>query len=688
MYNKHQDKTAVITWRQFSNKGYSAFASLHRQIRIGVLSVATLGVAAAAHAQTNATPSFDNEKVIDEEELAEVTVSGTMAPLTQLQSVRPVCVLTRQDIEQAAAQSINDLFKLVTGVDVRQRGGFGIQTDISIDGGTFDQVTLLLNSIDIGNPQTGHLSADFPVSISDIERIEVLEGAASRVYGGQSFGGAINIVTKHDVKRKVELAVEGGSYGSAEGEARLSLPFGLVNNRISGGGGRSDGGTLNSAWRKGQLYYQGDYEDKTLRLDWQFGFSRKDYGANTFYSAKYPDQHERNQRLITSVSAETKGRFHFTPQIFWNRSYDHYELVHGSSFGENFHRTDVYGIKVGGHIDWRFGKTAASAVVRHENILSTNLGRDLAPQQYVDIRGEEADYTRSDNRTTVSFSLEHNILLKHWTVSAGLMASMTSAIDHRFRFYPGVDVSYRPSPHWKVLFSYNKGFRLPTFTELYYKSPTHEGNRDLLPEHNHSFSLGIQHKWGGVDVMARAFYHRGSHMIDWVMYSPDDIYHTAAFSLDNVGAQFRGSLLLPELLGHDTWVRSFSAGYTYIHQTKHDAQGVVKSNYAMEYLRHKVVASLTHRILRVKSEKLKVKNELLLTWDFRWQQRIGSYVSGSELIPYHPYAMLDAKLMWDAPRYQLYVQATNLTNHRYFDLGSVPQPGIWLMAGARLKLSL
>ena len=144
--HRHQKRPAVITWKQFANKGYSAFASLHRQVRIGVLSVATLSVAAAAQAQRQSSPvvSYEEENIVEEEELAEVTVSGTMAPLTQLQSARIVSVLSRQEIEQAAVQSINDLFKLVTGVDVRQRGGFGIQTDISIDGGTFDQVTLLL----------------------------------------------------------------------------------------------------------------------------------------------------------------------------------------------------------------------------------------------------------------------------------------------------------------------------------------------------------------------------------------------------------------------------------------------------------------------------------------------------------------------------------------------------------------
>ena len=672
MHSKQQNKLKVVIWRQFARKGYCAFASLHKQIRIGVLSVATLCVAAAAHAQRQSSPSvsFEEEKIVEEHDLAELTVSASMAPLTQLQSARIVTVLTRQDIEQAAVQSINDLFKLVTGVDVRQRGGFGIQTDISIDGGTFDQVTLLLNGIDIGNPQTGHLSADFPVSISDIERIEVLEGAASRVYGGQSFGGAINIVTRHERAKSFDLAGKGGSFGTAESEARVSLTNGKISNRISGGGGRSDGGTLNSSWKKGQLFYQGDFEDKALRLDWQFGFTKKSYGANTFYSANYPDQYERNQRLMTSVSAETKGRFHFTPQVFWNRSWDNFELVHNSTFGENFHRTDVYGVKAGGHIDWMLGKTAASAIVKHENILSTNLGRNLRP--------EGSFYTWSDNRTTVSFSLEHNVLLKQWTVSAGLMASMTSSIDHRFRFYPGIDVAYRPSSRWKLFLSYNKGFRLPTFTELYYKSPTHEGNRNLKPEHNHSVSLGLQHWRSGAEVSAKAFYHRGTHMIDWVMYSPDDIFHTASFDLDNVGAQVQGKLNFPEMFGRDTWLRSLSMGYTFIHQTKHDAEGVVKSNMAMEYLRHKVVASLTHRIY----------SRLSMSWDFRWQERVGSYVSEGKLVPYHPYAMIDAKMQWETPRYQLYIQATNITNHRYYDLGSVPQPGIWVMAGARFRLSL
>ena len=285
MYNKHQDRPAVVTWRQFANRGYSAFASLHRQVRIGILSVATLGVAAQAHARLNDTvvTEAEEKETIDEGDLTEVTVSGTMAPLTQLQSARIVSVLSRQDIEQAAVQSINDLFKLVTGVDVRQRGGFGIQTDISIDGGTFDQVTLLLNGIDIGNPQTGHLSADLPVSISDIERIEVLEGAASRVYGGQSFGGAINIVTRQDKGRTADLRAAGGSFGTAEGEVRLALTTGRVSNRISGSGGRSSCGSCLLA-AGAQREHHGENQEK-CQCFFHFAFLQHNYRIRSIPTA-------------------------------------------------------------------------------------------------------------------------------------------------------------------------------------------------------------------------------------------------------------------------------------------------------------------------------------------------------------------------------------------------------------------
>ena len=679
MHNKLRKGPCSVVWKHFSNKGWSAFASLRLQVCIGVLSAATL--TSVTPVQAEDTRAEQKSMDADGETLNEIQVSGTLAPLTLLQSARIVSVLSREDIQAAGVQSVNDLLKLASGVDVRQRGGFGIQTDISLDGGTFDQFTLLLNGVNISNPQTGHLSVDLPISLADIERIEILSGASSRVYGGSAFGGCINIVTHKDECSNLNVGAEGGMHATVQGDARLALNTGIVGNRLSIGGGRSNGGTDNGDWRKMQLFYQGDVSHEQVNLNWQFGFSKKNYGANTFYSANYPNQYERNERYSMSVGAETKGRFRFTPSVYWNRSYDNFELVRGERFGENFHQVDVYGLRLNGHIAWKLGTTAMGAEVRNEGILSTNLGRPLEDNEMVKVRGEEDIlYDHKDNRTNVSYNLEHNILFDHWTLSAGLNANMNTSIDHRFRFYPGIDIAYRPSTNWKIYASYSKGFRLPTFTDLYYKSPTLNGNSGLRPEENRSTQLGVLYHCPGVSATLRGFYHRGRRMIDWVMYSTDDIYHSTPFNLDNMGVQVEGKLDLKQLVNKDIYINSISVGYTYIYQQRHDNIQVFRSNYALEYLRQKLTASLHHKVV----------SRMTATWSLRWQDRMGGYVDAKSknLVSYSPYTTLDLKLQWDEPKWLVYVQATNLTNKRYYDLGNVRQPECWVLAGARVKLNL
>lgn len=145
----------TVIFHRFCRKGYAAFASLHREVCIGVLAISMLSsvnLPKVKAAQPTISTSSDSISVASDEELSEVTVAGSLSPLTALQSARIVEVINRQQIESAAVQTINDLLKLAVGVDVRQRGGFGIQTDISIDGGTFDQITLLLNGVNITSP--------------------------------------------------------------------------------------------------------------------------------------------------------------------------------------------------------------------------------------------------------------------------------------------------------------------------------------------------------------------------------------------------------------------------------------------------------------------------------------------------------------------------------------------------------
>jgi len=698
MYNKKTLRTApeTVTFTHFSRGGWSIFASLKRPVRIGVLAVSMLGSVCIEKVEARQIAEPEDDAKTDETEMAEVTVAGSMAPLTMLQSARIVGVITRQQIEAAAVHTVNDLLKLASGVDVRQRGGFGIQTDISIDGGTFDQITLLLNGTNISNPHTGHLAADFPVALSDIERIEVLEGAASRVYGASAFGGAINIVTKTkpDTQKAwaVEAGAHGGSYATFGGDARVAFAKdgkGMLS--LSGAYQRSDGATANSDFKRGNMFMRGEWTPaEAVTFDMQAGWSTKDYGANTFYSAAYPDQFESNGRYLVSIGATTHGRVRLRPEIYWNRSTDNFQLIRGTAKGENFHRTDVAGSHITLDVNWIAGRTAIGGEIRTEGIVSTNLGHpipNVSSQPH--IHGTDLRYSRRCDRTNLSFNVEHSIVLPRFTASVGLLANSTiyqqASIDgasSALRFYPGADIAYRPAEGWKLFASYNKGFRMPTFTDLYYKAPTHEGNSGLKAEESHSMQVGVTYALHtdalAFDAKVRAFYHRGTQMIDWVMYTADDVFHSANFDLDNMGAQATAAL---RFNGERAWVRRLEASYTYIHQQRRDDVAVWKSNYSMEYLRHKFVASLDHRIW----------DTLTATWTLRWQDRMGAYIkyedatSTGELVGYSPYATLDLKIRWTRPHYELWVEGTNITNHTYYDLGNIPQPGIVALAGARVK---
>ncbi len=678
-------RSLALRFKHFSRKSYSLFSCLGREVIICTLSVATL-----THAKANGisivNAAADDSLNRQELRLDEVVVTGARAPLTQGEAAKLVTVLTREDINGFAAETVNDVLKHATSVDVRQRGGFGVQTDISIGGGTFDQIAILLNGVNISNPQTGHLSADFPVSLDDIQRIEIIQGAAARVYGAGAFNGAINIVTTPETNLGGSATIEGGSYGTFGAAARMAFP---VHQSISAGYKQSDGGTANSYFRKANAFYQGALPLSKLhgqgRLDWSLGLSTMRYGANTFYSAAYPNQYESNARIFANVRGNIpvalgKTLVTINPSIYWNRNYDHFQLIRHSTTGENFHRNDVLGASLNAYTEWALGKTSIGAELRKEKIYSTNLGTPMSEDEWFKVPHYDVNYTKSKGRTDLSLFLEHNILLKRFTASLGVMANRNTGYNNRFRLYPGIDMSYRPSKPWKITLSWNMAFRMPTFTDLFYKSPTQEGNIGLKPEKTNSLRLGVLHRTKGVQAQVSAFYDFGTDMIDWVMYSAEDKYHSANFRLDNRGFDINADIM-PREWNPSYYINKVHVGYAYINQARYDDITIYKSNYAMEYLRHKITASVDHRIF----------SALSASWAFRWQERMGSYIiyennkSTGVAHPYSPYALFDLKLMWQKPRYEIALSLNNLTNRRYYDLGNVEQPGFWLMASAKVK---
>lgn len=631
--------------------------------------------ACALHAQENKTEY--------EIALGGTEVVGTRAPLPADKAVRLVQVITRQEIEASSANSVNDLLKLAAGVDVRQRGGFGVQTDIGVNGGTEDQLTVLLNGVNITNPHTGHLTMNLPVGVDDIERIEVIEGGASRVYGSQAFAGAVNIVTRTERRSDVGANVQGGSYGAFGANAHVAAVGGGFNNRISGGYARSDGASDNDDFRKGHAYWKGKYASEKFDATVQAGLGAMNYGANTFYGTGSDSQYEEERRFLVAAQAEYKGRVHIPVQVYWNRFLDHYVwLRQNPEAYQNFHHTNVYGANANAYTTWVLGKTAVGIEFRRENILSTGLGREMSEeeQRRHKIVGHDGYYKYKDGRSNVGIHLEHNILLDNVSISLGVLATDNTAVDGGFKLYPGIDVSWRATDAVKFFTSFNKSLRTPTFTDLYYNGPGLEGNSRLKPERSTDYHLGVSYASTIVNAQLKGFYRKGTDMIDWVKYDGASVYTTANSDIDNIGAEALVALNFANHYGKNSFLQRLNLSYCY--SNKHRVNEEQAANYAshLTFLRHKFVASLHHRIL----------SRLSAQWDFTLKNREGEFDNAKtgERQSYGTFGNLDLKLQWTAQRYTIYAQANNLTNHPYYDFANIQQPGFWFMGGMKVNLTL
>lgn len=685
VFNKREN----FKFKHFSRKGYALFACVGREVVIGTLSVATLTYAKAdgvsVRTDMAGAGTADTVRTVM---LGEVDVTASRAPLAGGRVPRIVTVLGRDEIAAVPAQSVNDLLKYAAGVDVRQRGPAGTQTDVGIRGGTSEHVAVLLDGVNICDPQTGHNSFDLPVSADDIERIEIIEGPASRIFGTSSLLGAVNVVTRKPTATGGSAGVSGGSFGYAGVRARLSAATGAWGNGLSAAYARSDGysrsktGRLNAGFEGVKAFYSGRFAGRSTSFSWHAGMSLKGWGSNTFYSTLSDEQYERSSKFFTAVQAETDaGRFHFRPSIYWNRYKDRYEFYHDAPDRSpyNYHRTDIIGLNLNSWLDWALGRTAFGAEARNEDIISTNLGEPLGNP--VHINGTDRYYSVGLNRTNLSLYLEHNVTVGCFTVSAGFTAVRNTWSEMPFKVYPGIDASYALTARLKAYASFNTSLRMPSFTELYYSVDGHEADKHLHPEEMSAVEGGFKYIGKGIGASLSVHRHWGRNMIDWIMDTADgseavwtSVNHA---EINSTGIEASAKLDFTRLLPRHGVLRSFDAAYAYIDQSQRREPGV-QSLYALEYLRHKLVAGLG----------LRLPPGLDLDVKYRYLHRLGSYTdTDGTNRDYEPYSLVDVRLTWRERTYEVYLEADNLLDACYVDYGNVPQPGIWIIACAKLNFS-
>jgi vitamin B12 transporter len=614
--------------------------------------------------------------------LEELVITADRTPVMFEELKRSIQVINRKEIEQLPVRNLAELIGYALNTDIRNRGSFGVQADISIRGGSFDQTLVLLNGMNISDPQTGHHNMDIPVDLSSIVRIEILKGPGARVFGANAFNGVINIITNEKTKNQVSASVMGGQYGLYSLSASATFHMGNTSHNLQASKSASDGFTTNTDFQSFNAFYSGT-ASKSQKLEYQASFMKKAFGANSFYTPKYPDQYEITRTIFASVQYKMNFKG-FSPSLYLRRHYDEFRLFRNEApswyTSHNYHYTDVVGSNA--NLWTSTGERSKLSIgydVRYELIRSNKLGDSL--EEKIPVKGvENTFYTLGKARTSAGLFLEESINLEKFSVSAGLLTSYLSALPGKVAIYPGIDAAYQIGRNFRVYANANRTLRLPTFTDLYYNDPTSKGDPDLKPEEAFTIEAGLKYLEPGIVAHAAVFERFGRNMIDWVKLQSQDPWQAMNISQVNVGGfETSISVNLEELSSANIYLKSVSFGYAFLKADKSSDEYM--SRYVLDILKHKADLQVYHQVYR----------KFSASWAFSFQDREGGYIKYVNQVPettetpYKPFMVIDLQLNYKTANWVFFAEAVNLLNTEYVDYGNVPQAGRWIRAGVKFK---
>lgn len=572
--------------------------------------------------------------------LNEIIISAGRTPVSFANLGRAVIIITGEQIKSSPVNNVQDLLKYVSGVDLRARGTEGVQADIAIRGGSFEQTLILIDGIKISDPQTGHHNLNLPISLSSIERIEILKGHGARVFGANAFAGAVNIITKKRGISSVEISASAGQNGLFDLDLSTSIPFESTSHTFSVQKKKSDGYAHNtnfdlSNFSFGQILTLGNSFVKTF-----LGYIDKDFGANSFYSDRFPNQAERTITRIVSVTSELKlSGITVSPKIYWRNNFDDYHLDYlRPDWNHNTHHTQSYGAEIQSSFSSPFGATSLGGEIGKDEINSSNLG--------------------IHNRTKAGFFGEQIIQFNESiNFSAGFYLYNYSSIG--WKLWPGLDISYKLNDDVKLFASYGQAFRIPTFTELYYVSPANMGNVNLVHEQTTNYEFGFSYNQPHLKIESSIFMKDGNNLIDWVRLDKNDPWKVENVAdVEMIGTEFSIYIPMNKILTH-LLINNINLSYTYLSSNR--KTGSYESKYLLDHLRHQLQINMNHDL----------PFQLTQSWFIRFEQRENSTSN----------FIVDSQISKGFGDFKLYLRATNLFNQSYFDIAGVPLPGRWLSVG-------
>lgn len=586
-------------------------------------------------------------------DLGEITVMENRMEIPFSKVSRNVSVIQRKAIETTPARSIQEILAFTPGVDIRQRGVSGVQANVGIRGGSFEQTLMLINGIKLTDPQTSHHQMNIPVPFQAIQRIEVLKGPGSRIFGQNAYAGAVNIVTSLPESRSLNIQGFGGDFGMRGGHLVSSLPIGKYKQTLSISHDASEGHWYNSDFKVNNIFYESGFDiNKKNEVNAMVGYTDRKFGANGFYTNAFPDQWEAIETYLTALTHTFRDKqFYLQTRGYWRRNVDEFRLRRNEpEFFTNNHISDVLALELNSTYTSSIGVSGIGLEARQEKIESTNLG--------------------NRERSFLGVFAEHRIeFWEKFDARTGIYSNYYN--EYGWKHFPGAEVGFQANKFSRLYINFGTSYRIPSFTELYYEDPSNLSNPNLLPEEAWNFEIGWKLNRKNF-ISEVVYFHRSTdNLIDWTRAPSDVSPNPNRWTPGNISSvQFNG--LETSIQYNVNWgsqkakLNEVSLSYNYIQADLLQAEGV-DSRYALNSLKNQIIAGIQAEFME--------KAELTIK---------GRYV---ERMALEPYFLLDARLDYNRIKpVGFFMEASNITNADYIEAGFVQMPGRWFKAGFMVNI--
>ena len=582
----------------------------------------------------------ENKPRIDS--LQEVIISSTRIDLPFSKNSRTIQLITAEDMKKAGVTNVADALQQIAGIDIRRRGTNGTQADLYIRGGSFDQTLLLVDGIKVDDAQTGHHTMNLALPIEVIKRIEIIKGPAARIFGQNAFNGAINIITKDVPETDVSLRVQGGSYNQFNADVTAGINLDESSHIIHYSKNTSEGYRFNTDFDNQNFVLKSTFNKKNLPIAMLISLSDRNFGANGFYASPTAiNQYEETMASLIGFSTVIKkGNFTWKPRVYWRRNEDEYVFVRNNpSIYRNLHISNKIAAELNGSYTSNIGITGFGIEAAKVYLSSNNLG--------------------DNNRFVSTLFLEHRLELfdKKMDITPGVAVTYFS--DFKFFAFPGIDIGYQVLDNLRVYGNLGYTYRVPTFTDMNYKSPTTIGNPELEPEKAFSQEIGLKWNTAGFNASVAVFNRDSNRLIDYVKMQNTDPWQPQNIQ-DVTTKGFETQL--DYTFAINSFNQKLQLGYSFIEdQVKQSSYNF--SQYSVNSMKHQVVGSYYMQFLK------NFTNSIL----YRYAERTNG----------DSYSVVDLGAAYTLKAFEFSLFANNIFNAEYTETNLVPMPKGNLLFGIR-----